>query len=61
MPKGDAGDMKRAEEQTYARFRAHGGASKEVAKAQAEAARERLERRHDEGKGVLNNQKKSDK
>lgn len=60
MPRGDQGDMKRAEEQTYERFRKHGGADPAVAKAQAQAARDRLERKHDEGRGVLN-EKKSDK
>lgn len=54
MPKGDRGDMQRAQEQTYARFRAHGGADKDFAKAQAQAARDRLERRTDEGRGPLN-------
>lgn len=60
MPKGDQGDMKRAEEQTYERFRKYAGSDREFAKDQASRARDRLERKHDEGKGPLN-PKKSDR
>lgn len=51
MPKGDRGDIQRAQEQTYERFRKYGGADSEFSKAQAERARDRLERKLDEGKG----------
>jgi hypothetical protein len=51
MPKGDQGDIKRAEEQTYERFRKHGGSDPDFSKAQAERARDRLERKLDQGKG----------
>lgn len=53
MPKGDRGDLQRAQEQTYERLRTHGGADREVSKALAEKARDRLERKHDEGRGPL--------
>lgn len=53
MPKGDQGDIKRAEEQTYERFRKYGGADPEFSKEQAARARDRLERRNDEGRGPL--------
>lgn len=51
MPKGDQGDRQRAQEQTYERFRQHGGADRDFSKLQAERARDRLERKLDQGKG----------
>jgi hypothetical protein len=48
MPKRDTSDFKRAQEMTYDRFRSH-GAPKEFAQDQAARARDRLEKRHDDG------------
>lgn len=48
MPQNDTSDFKRAQEQQYDRWRSH-GAPKEVAQDQAARARDRLEKRHDDG------------
>lgn len=57
MPKGDTSDMKRAQEQTEERFRKYAGADRDFAKDQAARARDRLERRSDEGRGPLSEKK----